>query len=45
MKRCTRGGSEALQKIKYIMNCILMEVSQNDQYKKYSVFYELQDGS
>ena len=34
-----------MQKIKYTMNCKLMEENQNDQYKKYSVFYGLQDGS
>ena len=27
------------------MNCKLIEESQNDQYKKYSVFDDLQDGS
>ena len=37
--------SEALKKIKSTINCKLMEESQNDQYKIYSVFDDLQDGS
>ena len=37
--------SEALKKIKSIINCKLMEESQNDKYKKYSVLDNLQDGS
>ena len=37
--------SEALKKIKSTINCQLIEESQKDQYKKYSVFDDLQDGS
>ena len=41
MKGCTNGGiKEALKQIKSTMNCKLMEVSQNDQYKKFSVFLQ-----
>ena len=39
MKGFARGG------IKNTINCQLIEESQNDQYKKYSVFDDLQDGS
>ena len=31
--------------IKSTINCKMMEQSQNDQYKKCSVFEDLQDGS
>ena len=31
--------------IKSTIDCKLIEESQNDQYKKYSVFEDLQDGS
>ena len=34
-----------MKKIKSTMNCKLIEESQNDQYKKYLVFEDLQDGS
>ena len=37
--------SETLKKIKSTINCKLIEESQNDQYKKHSVFDDLQDGS
>ena len=37
--------SEVLKKIKSTINCKLIEESQNDQYKKYSVFDDLQDRS
>ena len=36
--------SVALKKIKSNTNSKLVEESQNDQYKKYSVFDDLQDG-
>ena len=37
--------SEALTKSKSPMNSKLIAESQNDQYKKYSVFEDLQNGS
>ena len=37
--------SEALKKIKSTINCQLIEESQKDQCKKYSVFDDLQDDS
>ena len=43
MKGCTRGVSEALNKIKSTINCKLIAESQNDQCKKYLVIDDLQD--
>ena len=37
--------SEALKKIISTINCEQNEESENDQYKKYSVFEDLQDGN
>ena len=37
--------SKNLKKNKSTINCKLIEESQNDQYKKYSVFDDLQDSS
>ena len=37
--------SDNLTKIKSTINCELSEESQNDQYKKYSVFEDLRDSS
>ena len=34
-----------MKKIKSTLNCKLIKESQNDPYKKYSVFDDLQDGS
>ena len=45
MKGCAEEVSEALKKIKSNINSKLVEESQNDQYKKYSVFDDLRDGS
>ena len=45
MKDVREEVSEAFKKIKSIVNCQLIEESQNDQYKKYSIFDDLQDGS
>ena len=45
MKGCTRGGIKRFEKIKSTLNCKLIAESQNDQYKEYSVFDDLQDGS
>ena len=36
--------SETLKKMKSTINCKLIEERQNDKYKKYSVFEDLQDG-
>ena len=36
---------QALTKIKYTINCKLIEKLQTDQYEKYAVFDDLQDGS
>ena len=44
-RRQSKEVSQALKKIKSTINCKLIEESQNDQYKKYSVFDNLQDGS
>ena len=35
----------SFKKIESTMNCKLIEESQNDPHKKYSVFEDLQDGS
>ena len=40
-----RGGIRSFEKDKITINCKLIAESQNDQYKKYSVFDDLQDGS
>ena len=45
MKGSTRGGIRSFENIKITINCQLIEESQNDQYKNYSVFDDLQDGS
>ena len=37
--------SEALRKINCTIKCKLIAVNQIDQYKKYSVFEDLKDGS
>ena len=44
MKGCTRKGIHSFEKIKSTINCNLIEESQNDKYKKSSVFEDLQDG-
>ena len=44
MKACIKV-SEALKRIKSTINCQLIEEIQNDQYKKYSFFDDLRDGS
>ena len=36
---------KAFNEIKSIINCELIEESQNDQYKKYSIFDDIQNGS
>ena len=41
MKDVREEVSEAFKKIKSITNCKLIEESQNDQYKKYSIFDDL----
>ena len=43
MKGYTRESIRRFKNIKSAMNCQLTEESQNDQYKKYSVFHDLQD--
>ena len=43
MKGCTRGGIRSFEKIKSTINCKLIEESQHDQCKKFSVFKDLQD--
>ena len=45
MKGYTRGGIRSFEKIKSTINSKLIEESKNDQYKKYSVFEDLQNGS
>ena len=45
MKGCVRGGIRSFGKIKNTINCKLIEESQNDQCKKYSVLDDLQNGS
>ena len=45
MKGCKRGGIRSFEKIESTINSKLIEESQNDQYKKYSVFDDLQYGS
>ena len=44
MKACIKV-SKALKRIKSTINCQLIEEIQNDQYKKYSFFDDLRDGS
>ena len=42
---CGGEVSKALKRIKSTINCKLIEESQNDRDKKYSVFDDVQDGS
>ena len=48
MQKCIRGAeevSEPLKKIKPTIHCKIIEDSQHDQAKKYSVIEDLQDSS
>ena len=45
MKGSTKEALKTLTKIESIMNCKMIEEWQTDQYKKYLISHNLQDGS